>query len=67
MSDAEFLALIQNILDNNILPDEIESQEILKNTARTVIQDIPELYEEKTSELIPYWVKDEQNGGLMEK
>ena len=54
----DFLALIQNVLDNKILPDEIDSQEILKNTAKTVIQDIPELYEEKTSELIPYWVKD---------
>ncbi|WP_428325255.1 FxLYD domain-containing protein [Nitrosopumilus sp.] len=58
ISDSEFLALVQNVLDKNILPDEIESQEILKNTAKTVIQDIPELYEEKTSELIPYWVKD---------
>ena len=58
ISDADFLALIQNVLDNKILPDELESQEILKNTAKTVIQDIPELYEEKTSELIPYWVKD---------
>ena len=58
ISDSEFLALIQNVLDKNILPDEIESQEILKNTAQTVIQDIPELYEEKTAELIPYWVKD---------
>ena len=57
ISDSEFLALIQNILDNNILPDEIESQEILKNTAQTVIKDIPELYGEKTSELIPIWVK----------
>lgn len=58
ISDSEFLALIQNVLDNNILPDEIESKEIIKNTAKTVIQDIPELYEEKTSELIPFWVKD---------
>ena len=58
ISDSEFLALIQNVLDKNILPDEIESQEILANTAKTVIQDIPELYGEKTSELIPHWVKD---------
>ena len=58
ISDSEFLALIQNILDKNILPDEIESQEILASTAKTVIQDIPELYGEKTSELIPHWVKD---------
>lgn len=58
ISDSEFLALIQNVLDKNILSDKIESQEILQNTAKTVIHDIPELYEEKTSELIPYWVKD---------
>jgi len=58
ISDSEFLALVQNVLDNDILPNEIESQEILKNTAQTVIKDIPELYGEKTSELIPHWVKD---------
>ena len=58
ITDSEFLALIQNVLDKNILPDEAESQEILANTGKTVIQDMPELYEEKTSELIPYWVKD---------
>ena len=61
ISDSEFLALIQNVLDKNILPDEIESQQILANTAKTVIQDIPELYEEKTAELIPHWVKDRQH------
>lgn len=58
ISDPEFLALVQNVLDNDVLPNEIESQEILKNTAKTVIKDIPELYGEKTAELIPYWVKD---------
>ncbi|RMW37596.1 MAG: hypothetical protein EA447_05445, partial [Nitrosopumilus sp.] len=58
ITDSEYLALIQNVLDKNILPGDIESQEILQNTAKTVIQDIPELYEEKTAELIPYWVKD---------
>jgi len=67
ISDAEFLALVQNILDNNILPAEIESQEILKNTAQTVIEDIPELYGEKTSELIPYWVKDRAGWWIDEK
>ena len=58
ISDSEFLALVQNVLDNDVLPNEIESQEILKNTAKTVIKDIPELYGEKTAELIPHWVKD---------
>jgi len=58
ISDAEFLALIQNVVDKNILPDEIEFKEILKNTAKTVVNDIPELYGEKTPELIPFWVKD---------
>ncbi len=56
--DSEFLALIQNVLDKNILPDEAESKEILKNSYMTVIQDIPEFYGENTSEQIPYWVKD---------
>lgn len=58
ISDAEFLALIQNVLDNDILPSEIELDEIIKNTAKIVVEDIPELYEKKTAELIPYWVKD---------
>jgi hypothetical protein len=58
ISDAEFLALIENVLEKNIIPEEIESKEILKHTAKTVINDIPELYGEKTSELIPHWVKD---------
>ena len=44
ISDSEFLALIQNVLDKNILPDEAESQEILTNPART---------EMKTARVIP--------------
>ncbi|MGY5140070.1 MAG: hypothetical protein ACW9W9_01550 [Candidatus Nitrosopumilus sp. Bin_571-38] len=58
ISDSEFLALIENVLEKNILPEEMESKEIMKHTAKTVIHDIPELYEEKTSELVPHWVKD---------
>ena len=58
ISDAEFLALIQNVLDNDILPDEIELDEILIHKAKAVINDIPTLHEQKTAELIPYWVKD---------
>jgi uncharacterized protein YfaQ (DUF2300 family) len=53
ISDAEFLALIQNVLDNDILLDEI-----LIDKAKDVINDIPTLHEQKTAELIPYWVKD---------
>ncbi|MBT5200951.1 MAG: hypothetical protein HOK63_07580 [Thaumarchaeota archaeon] len=67
ISDAEFLALIQNVLDNNILPNELESQEILKHTAKTVIQNIPELEEDKTPELIPHWVKDRAQWWIDEK
>jgi hypothetical protein len=48
ISDSEFLALIENVLEKNILPEEMESKEIMKHTAKTVIHDIPELYEEKT-------------------
>ena len=58
ISDAEFLALIQNVLDNDVLPDEIELDEILVHKAKAVINDIPILHEQKTAELIPYWVKD---------
>ena len=58
ISDAEFLALIQNVLENDILPDEIELDEILIHKAKSVINDIPTLHEQKTAELIPYWVKD---------
>lgn len=58
ISDAEFLALIENVLEKNIIPEEMESKQILKHAAKTVINDVPELYEEKTSELIPHWVKD---------
>ena len=58
ISDAEFLALIQNVLDNDVLPDEIELDEIIIHKAKTVINDIPTLHEQKTVELIPYWVKD---------
>ncbi len=58
ITDSEFLALIETILEKNILIEDLTSNENVKHTAKTVIQDIPELYEEKTSELIPYWVKD---------
>ncbi|MGY5143579.1 MAG: hypothetical protein ACW9XH_03765 [Candidatus Nitrosopumilus sp. bin_32a] len=58
ISDSEFLALMENILEKNILPEEIESKEILKHTAKTIIHDIPELYVENSFELIPHWVKD---------
>ncbi len=57
-SDAEFLALIENVLENKILPNEIESEEIMKDTAKIVIEDLPELYGKSTSELTPHWVKD---------
>ena len=58
ISDSEFLALIENALNKNILPEELESNQILENTARTVVNEIPELYQEENSELLPYWVKE---------
>ena len=58
ISDSEFLALIENVLNKNILPEEIESEQTLKYAAKTVINNIPELNQEKSSELIPLWVKD---------
>lgn len=58
ISDSEFLALIENILEKNIVPEELESKKILKHTAKTVINEFPELYEKNTLEIIPHWVKD---------
>ena len=58
ISDSEFLALIENVLEKNTLPEEIESKITQKYTVKTVLHDIPELYEKNTFELIPSWVKD---------
>ena len=58
ISDSEFLALIENILEKNIVPEELESKKILKYTAKTVINEFPELHEKNTLEIIPHWVKD---------
>ncbi|WP_297441378.1 hypothetical protein [Nitrosopumilus sp.] len=58
ISDLEFLGLIENILNKNILPEEIESEENLKYSAQTVVGNVPELNQVKNSELIPRWVKD---------
>ena len=58
ISDSEFLALIENVLNQNILPQELETVTELKNTARTVVSDIPELNQKEGHELIPVWVKD---------
>lgn len=58
ISDYEFLSLIENVLKKNILPEENQLKEILKHAEKTVINDIHELDEHKTSELIPHWAKD---------
>ena len=58
ISDSEFLALIESVLEKNILPEDMKSEQILKHTAKTVINELPELYQENSSELIPLWVKD---------
>ena len=58
ISDSEFLALIESVLEKSILPEELESKKILKHTAKTVINEFPELYEKNTFEIIPYWVKE---------
>ena len=67
ISDAEFLALIENVLNKNILPDEIKPEQELKYTAKTVFNNIPELEQEKNSELIPLWVKDRAEWWIDEK
>ena len=58
ISDSEFLALIENILENNILSSQIDTKQKVKNTAKTVVNEIPELYQKESYELIPNWVKD---------
>lgn len=58
ISDSEFLALIESVLEKSILPEELESKKTLKHTAKTVINEFPELYEKGTFEIIPHWVKE---------
>lgn len=58
ISDSEFLALIENILEENILLENMEYEDVLKQTAKTVVNEIPELYQKESYELIPSWVKD---------
>ncbi len=58
ISDSEFLALMESVLEKNILSEKLESKEILKHTAKIVINEFPELYEKSTFEIIPHWVKE---------
>ena len=58
ISDSEFLALIENVLNKNILPQEIETKTDVKNAARIVVNEIPELNQKEGYEIIPIWVKD---------
>ena len=52
------MALIENVLNNNILPIEIVDEKNLKHTAKMVVKDIPELSQNVDLELIPLWTKD---------
>ena len=60
MTDAEYLALIENVLNNNnsILPIEIADEKNLKHTAKIAIKDIPELSHNADMGLIALWIKD---------
>ncbi|MCE2615122.1 MAG: hypothetical protein LVO36_04380 [Nitrosopumilus sp. (ex Thoosa mismalolli)] len=58
ITDAEYLALVENVLNNDILPMEIVDGENLKHTAKMVAKDIPELSQDVDLELIPLWTKD---------
>ncbi|WP_299291735.1 hypothetical protein [Nitrosopumilus sp.] len=58
ITDAEYLALIENVLNNNILPIEIVDEINLKHTAKMVVKDIPELSQNVDIDLIPLWTKD---------
>lgn len=58
ITDAEYLALIENVLNNDILPIEIVDEKNLKHTAKMVVKDIPELSQNVDMDLIPLWTKD---------
>ena len=58
ITDAEYLALIENVLNNDILPIEIIDEKKLKHTAKMVVKDIPELSQDVDMDLIPLWTKD---------
>ena len=58
ITDSEYLALIENVLNNDILPIEIVDEKNLKHTAKMVVKDIPELSQNVDLELIPLWTKD---------
>ncbi len=58
ITDAEYLALIENVLNNGILPIEIADEKNLKHASKIVVKDIPELTQNVDSELIPIWTKD---------
>ena len=58
ITDSEFFALIETVLDKKIIIEDVESNENLKHTAKMVINDFPELQDKNSLELIPSWVKD---------
>lgn len=58
ITDEEYMSLIENILNNGILPIEIVDEKNLKHTAKMVIKDIPEISQNVDLELIPFWTKD---------
>ena len=58
ITDAEYLALIENVLNNDILPTEITNEKSIKHTAKIVVKDVPELSQDVDMELIPLWTKD---------
>lgn len=58
ITDAEYLALIENVLNNDILPIEIVDEKNLRHAAKMVVKNIPELSQNVELELIPLWTKD---------
>ena len=59
ISDEEFLALIENILNENISPKETETQVKLKNTEKRIVTgEMPELGRQHDYKPVPNWVKN---------
>lgn len=58
ITDSEFFAFIESVLNKKLIVNEMDTNENLKHAAKIAINDFPELDEKNSSELVPFWVKD---------
>lgn len=58
ITDSQYLALMEHVLNNGILQIETVDDKNLKHAAKMVMRDIPELSQNVDPELIPLWTKD---------